>query len=194
MEAGVLPIIREFLSERGLELSEEKTVITHIEDGFDFLGCNIRWYKDKLLTKPSKKNYKAIVNKIRGIIKQNPSMKQEDLIRKLNPNVPYFLFGHSMGSFMARRYIMTYGNELDGVIISGTGNQSGSVLKAGKIMASLTKFFKGDRYRSKMLKICFSANLMIIFQTSGHQMIGLQRMKLLLINITQISIVHIPSR
>ena len=85
LEAGVLPIIREFLSERGLELSEEKTVITHIEDGFDFLGCNIRWYKDKLLTKPSKKNYKAIVNKIRGIIKQNPSMKQEDLIRKLNP-------------------------------------------------------------------------------------------------------------
>ena len=59
LEAGVLPIIREFLSERGLELSEEKTVITHIEDGFDFLGCNIRWYKDKLLTKPSKKNYKA---------------------------------------------------------------------------------------------------------------------------------------
>lgn len=46
---------------------------------------NIRWYKDKLLTKPSKKNYKAIVNKVRGIIKQNPSMKQEDLIRKLNP-------------------------------------------------------------------------------------------------------------
>ena len=85
LEAGVLPIIREFLSERGLELSEEKTVITHIEDGFDFLGCNIRWYKEKLLTKPSKKNYKAIVNKIRGIIKQNPSMKQEDLIRKLNP-------------------------------------------------------------------------------------------------------------
>lgn len=85
LEAGVLPIIREFLSERGLELSEEKTVITHIEDGFDFLGCNIRWYKGKLLTKPSKKNYKAIVNKIRGIIKQNPSMKQEDLIRKLNP-------------------------------------------------------------------------------------------------------------
>ena len=36
LENGVLPIIREFLSERGLELSEERTVITHIEDGFDF--------------------------------------------------------------------------------------------------------------------------------------------------------------
>ena len=85
LEDGVLPIIREFLSERGLELSEEKTVITHIEDGYDFLGSNIRWYKNKLLTKPSKKSYKAIVSKIREIVKKNPSAKQEDLIRKLNP-------------------------------------------------------------------------------------------------------------
>ena len=77
------------------------------------------------------------------------------LAKKNYPNVPYFLFGHSMGSFMARRYIMTYGNELDGAIISGTGNQSGSVLKAGKITVSLTKFFKGDLYRSKMLKNMF---------------------------------------
>ena len=84
LETGVLPIIREFLSERGLELSKEKTVVTHIEDGFDFLGSNIRWYKNKLLTKPSKKNYKAITGKVREIVKKNPSMKQEDLIRKLN--------------------------------------------------------------------------------------------------------------
>ena len=46
---------------------KKKTVITHIEDGFDFLGCNIRWYKESFLQKPSKKNYKAIVNKIRGL-------------------------------------------------------------------------------------------------------------------------------
>ena len=58
LENGVLPIIRDFLSERGMELSEEKTVITHIEDGFDFLGTNIRWYKDKLLTKHPKRTIK----------------------------------------------------------------------------------------------------------------------------------------
>lgn len=73
------------MAERGLELSKEKTVITHITDGFDFLGCNIRWYKDKLLTKPSKKNYKAIVDKVRSIIKSNATCRQEDLIRQLNP-------------------------------------------------------------------------------------------------------------
>lgn len=93
--------------------------------------------------------------------KANSEKLRANLLRSISHdlrtplNVPYFLFGHSMGSFMARRYIMTCGNELDGVIISGTGNQSGSVLKAGKIMVSLTKFFKGDRYRSKMLKNMF---------------------------------------
>ena len=85
LENGVKPIITEFLSKRGLELSEEKTLITHINDGFDFLGVNIKMYKDKLLTKPSKKNFKVIVDKIRKVIKENPSMKQEILIRKLNP-------------------------------------------------------------------------------------------------------------
>ena len=85
LEKGVLPIIREFLGERGLELSEEKTVITHIADGFDFLGSNIKMYKNKLLIKPSKKNYKAIVSKIRDIIKKCSTWKQEDLIWKLNP-------------------------------------------------------------------------------------------------------------
>lgn len=85
LENGVLPIIREFLQERGLELAEDKTTITHITEGFDFLGCNVKWYNDKLLIKPSDKNYKAVISKIRGIIKANPTLKQSYLIRKLNP-------------------------------------------------------------------------------------------------------------
>jgi len=85
LEKEVKPIIKQFLSIRGLELSEEKTLITHIDEGFDFLGVNIKKYDGKLLTKPSKKNFEAIISKIRKIIKDNPSMKQELLIRKLNP-------------------------------------------------------------------------------------------------------------
>ena len=85
LESGVMPIIKEFLAKRGLELSEDKTVITHITDGFDFLGCNAKWYKNKLLIKPSDKNYTAVITKIRGIIKANPSIEQETLIRILNP-------------------------------------------------------------------------------------------------------------
>ncbi|WP_283271401.1 group II intron reverse transcriptase/maturase, partial [Streptococcus dysgalactiae] len=53
LENEVKPVIIEFLKERGLELSEEKTLISHITDGFDFLGVNIRMYDGKLLTKPS---------------------------------------------------------------------------------------------------------------------------------------------
>ena len=59
-----------------LELSESKTVISHITEGFDFLGCNVNWYKNKLLIKPSDENYKAVINKVRGIIKANLTLKQ----------------------------------------------------------------------------------------------------------------------
>ncbi len=56
LEEKVKPAIVQFLSERGLTLSEEKTLITHIDHGFDFLGFNVRKYDGKLLIKPSKKS------------------------------------------------------------------------------------------------------------------------------------------
>lgn len=85
LEEEVLPIIREFLSERGLTLSEEKTRITHIDEGFDFLGFNIRKYDGKLLIKPSKDAKKRFLIKIRDLIKGNPSVPQASIIRLLNP-------------------------------------------------------------------------------------------------------------
>lgn len=81
----VLPIVREFLTERGLQLSEEKTVITHIGEGFDFLGKNIRKYNGKLLIKPCKSTVRSFLGKVRDIIKSSKSIKQEILIRRLNP-------------------------------------------------------------------------------------------------------------
>jgi RNA-directed DNA polymerase len=85
LEQEVKPAVIEFLAERGLVLSPEKTKITHIRDGFDFLGWNIRKYDDKLLMKPSKANVKAHLDKIREIIKGNKTAKQANLIRLLNP-------------------------------------------------------------------------------------------------------------
>jgi RNA-directed DNA polymerase len=87
LEAEVLPEVNKFMAERGLKLSEEKTVITHISDGFDFLGQNIRKYKGKVLVKPSKDNIKRFLENIRKIIEDNPMIKQEDLIRRLNPKI-----------------------------------------------------------------------------------------------------------
>lgn len=85
LEHEVKPAVVEFLAERGLVLSPEKTKITHIKNGFDFLGWNIRKYDDKLLMKPSKANVKAHLDKIREIINGNKTAKQANLIRLLNP-------------------------------------------------------------------------------------------------------------
>lgn len=73
-------------------------------------------------------------------------------MKKQYPNVPYFLLGHSMGSFMARRYIMTYGKELTAAVISGTGSQPSIVLAAGKFICSMIALFHSDRYRSSFVK------------------------------------------
>jgi len=85
LENEVKPAVVEFLAERGLVLSPEKTRITHIKDGFDFLGWNIRTYDGKLLMKPSKANVIAHLDKIRQVIKANKTAKQANLIRLLNP-------------------------------------------------------------------------------------------------------------
>jgi RNA-directed DNA polymerase len=87
LEQKVKPVIVAFLRERGLELSETKTKITHIGSGFDFLGHHIRKYQGKLLIKPSKKSIKTFLDDIRKIIKKHRGMKTVDLIRILNPKI-----------------------------------------------------------------------------------------------------------
>ena len=77
-------MISDFLVPRGLKLSEEKTLITHIDDGFDFLGWNFRKYKGKLIIKPSRKSVEKVTKAISCIIKDNHTAPQEMLIRKLN--------------------------------------------------------------------------------------------------------------
>lgn len=66
-------------------------------------------------------------------------------------NLPYFLLGHSMGSFYARQYICDYGNELDGAIIMGTGNQPLCAAIAGIVLTWIMAIFKGWKYRSKFI-------------------------------------------
>jgi len=85
LENEVRPLVEQFLNERGLQLSPEKTCITHIEQGFDFLGQNLRKFDGKLLIKPSKKNTQVFLEKVRGIINANKSASQEKLIHSLNP-------------------------------------------------------------------------------------------------------------
>ena len=81
----VQPAIANFLSMRGLVLSEEKTKITHIEKGFNFLSQNIRKYHGKLLIKPSKASVKSIMAKLKDALSNNLATKTLSLIRVLNP-------------------------------------------------------------------------------------------------------------
>lgn len=85
LEATVRPWIVDFLRERGLTLSEEKTKIVHIDEGFDFLGWNFRKYNGKMLIKPSRKNVMAFYGKVSEIIESSLSVPTEVLIKRLNP-------------------------------------------------------------------------------------------------------------
>jgi RNA-directed DNA polymerase len=77
--------IQQWLSERGLELCTEKTLIASIEDGFDFLGFNHRHYSGKLLIKPSKRKVLDFCKKIGKEITALNGVEQEVAIKKLNP-------------------------------------------------------------------------------------------------------------
>jgi RNA-directed DNA polymerase len=85
LENEVISFVEGFLEVRGLEIAPEKSHTTHIEDGFDFLGQTIRKYKGKYLTKPSKKNVKAFLKKVRHLIKTSRAMSAGRLIVRLNP-------------------------------------------------------------------------------------------------------------
>jgi len=94
-------IIAEWLKERGLELSEEKTKIVHSTEGFDFLGFNCKHYDNKttgyearnfankqgfkILIKPSKKSIDTHSNKIKEVLRQMKAASQEQIIGKLDP-------------------------------------------------------------------------------------------------------------
>ena len=81
----IIPLITEFLKVRGLTLSAEKSKISHISEGFNFLSQNVRKYKGKLIIRPSKAAVQSFKNKVKAIHKNNRGIPAHALIRKLNP-------------------------------------------------------------------------------------------------------------
>ena len=72
------------------------------------------------------------------------------------PGVPYFIMGHSMGSFITRNYLCKYGSGIDGAVIMGTGMQPKPVLLASKTVAAIQKVFYGSKHVSHFIdKIAF---------------------------------------
>src|SRR5208337_2567972 len=86
LHTTVKPLVESFLLERGLVLSPEKTAITHVRDGFDFLGQNVRRYPNgKLLIKPARKSIESVLSKVKQIIREHIGRAAHVLINRLNP-------------------------------------------------------------------------------------------------------------
>jgi RNA-directed DNA polymerase len=95
----VRPLVAHFLKERGLELSHEKTSITHVDDGFDFLGQTVRRYGTKLLLKPSRKNVRTFLAKIDDTIQHEGGfLSAGQLIDRLNPQIRGWALYHRHAS------------------------------------------------------------------------------------------------
>jgi RNA-directed DNA polymerase len=94
------------LKERGLELSHEKTQITHIEAGFDFLGQNVRRYPcGKVFTKPSSQSVKTFLAKIQETIDRSGSQTAGELIQRLNQQIKGWTMYHR---YAASKRTFTY--------------------------------------------------------------------------------------
>ncbi len=105
LETQVRPVVEAFLAERGLQLSPEKTVITHIRNGFDFLGQNVRKYggnpaepsSGKLLIKPARKNVKTFLVGIRKVVKKHKQASADHVVWQLNPKITGWANHHRYG-------------------------------------------------------------------------------------------------
>lgn len=103
LENKIKLLVEAFLKERGLKLSQEKTKITSVIDGFNFLGFSIPKYKEKAITKPSHESVKNFLSGLREIVRKSRSIKTEDLIQLLNLKIRgwtnYFCHGVSKKIF-----------------------------------------------------------------------------------------------
>lgn len=79
------------------------------------------------------------------------SHRLKKMVQEEYPGVPYFILGHSMGSFIARNYMCRYGKGIDGMIVMGTGMQSKGLLYVTKFMAAFLSVFQGPKHTSELM-------------------------------------------
>ena len=108
--------------------------------GHDHLGHG------KSMTSEEKKGYFAHPNGNQAVIGDIHELRTRT--QKKYPQLPYFMMGHSMGSFLLRQYIGMYSKGLSGAIIMGTGNQPSLILAGGMVICKLISMVKGWGYRS----------------------------------------------
>jgi RNA-directed DNA polymerase len=109
LEMNVIPAIEQFLSERGLQLSKEKTKISYIRAGFTFLGQTFRKYGNTLHITPSKEGVLALIRKVGTIIRKHVSAPMVIMIKKLNEVLRGWVYYHRhVVSSEAFKYVDNY--------------------------------------------------------------------------------------
>lgn len=81
----------------------------------------------------------------------NDTRTLQIMTRRSFPGLPYFLFGHSMGSFLTRTYLIRFPGTVDGAVICGTGHMSDALIRAGRAAAGIEKKHLGGRGKSKLI-------------------------------------------
>ena len=124
--------LAEFLTKRGFIVCAED----HLGHGKSVVSENDLGYF------AAKNGWQTVLADIRGLT---------EIVKPKYEGVPYFVMGHSMGSFFCRKYISLYGGELAGAIVMGTGFKGSGTTGGAKFITKLIALFKGWRYRSKFI-------------------------------------------
>lgn len=118
------------------------------ENGFVVYGNDHRGH-GLSITAPDDRGYFADEDGFEKTV--NDMFRLTAIAKNEYPNLPIFIFGHSMGSFLTRRYMVKYGKHIDGLILSGTGGDQGIIGNIGHMLAKIEKQRIGARTPSKLL-------------------------------------------
>lgn len=116
--------------------------------GYTVFGHNHRGHKDSILTDDDygymndEDNFNILVSDLLEIINK---------IKEQYPNLPLYLFGHSMGSFVSQRFVELYGNKIQGLILCGSSKNPKILVNMGIFLSKMVMNIKGRRYRSKFI-------------------------------------------
>lgn len=117
-------------------------------NGFVVYGNDHRGHGQSV-TAPDDRGYFADRNGFEKVV--DDMFRLSSIAKNEYPNIPLFIFGHSMGSFLTRRYMAKYGKNIAGAILSGTGGDQGIIGQAGLLLAKIEKRRIGARTPSPLL-------------------------------------------
>ncbi|OZI13573.1 alpha/beta hydrolase [Bacillaceae bacterium SAS-127] len=130
-------------SKRYRELAEHLVSMGFVVYGNDHRGHGRTGEKSGLLGFFTEENgFERVVDDLKEI---------NDEVHRMHPDLPIFMMGHSMGSFLVRRYLQRFSGTINGVIISGTGSDRGLLGKMGRMLAKAEMKIRGKRTKSPLL-------------------------------------------